>query len=469
MKALCPVCRNYRWCGGKNRVCKPCAYPMGTCLKCASLRKIYVEGLCYICYEDRQVREKLNPLGRLLTPNPYPPFLFDLYLIYIRRYNLKYHHLRQAIKLKAILNQNPPETFKSWLQVYEYDEKYPLPHKPNTKKGHAILKIGFMLQELGVLPPKEEELGRQIKNLLATFSTQEQTYISDFLQSLKTRQREQATLRHCLTTLKNFKLWLGPQDLLLVNQQTIEDYLQSLVEKNGKPSYVRTAFCSLNQTYRYLKYKKLVLVSPCQKITLSRLPMKLCIASEKQVEELVRFIKHPDSSPEHALILALVLFFALTPRQLAQSQCLVQSDCLSLILRRKPTSYGKHFYNREQTLKLPQSPIWFRKLQKKFIEHWQNEYEKTKKTYPYKPLLLPRHRNYNRPLNSDEARERIKEATLQATGHYVPPRILRQTCGHLYCKDGDASILSRMGWSPQFSFCYTWLPRTFFPANSSLT
>jgi integrase len=394
---------------------------------------------------------------------------FDLYLTYIRRYNLKYHHLRQAQRLICILEKDPPIPFKSWMDVYQYDEKYPLPHKPNTKKGHAILKIGFMLQELGVLPPKEEELGRQIKNLRSYFSTKEQAYIGEFLESLKHQHREQATLRHCLTTLKNFKMWLGTRDLMLVNQLSVDNYLQSLVEKNEKPSYVRTAFSSLNQTYRFLKHKKLILQNPCHKIKLSRLPMKLCIVSEKQIEQLTRFIKNPESNAEQALILSLVLFFALTPRELAQSQCLVQNDRLALILRRKPTSYGKHFYNREQILKLPQTPSWFLKLQKTFLNQWQNEYQKTKKTYPLKPLLLPRHRNYNRPLSSDQARKRIKEATIKATGHYIPARILRQTCGHLYSKNGDASILSRMGWSQQFSFCYTWLPRTFFSTESSLT
>ena len=84
-------------------------------------------------------------------------------------------------------------------------------------------------------------------------------------------------------------------------------------------------------------------------------------------------------------------------------------------------------------------------------------------------MLLPKNGNYNRPLNSDEARERIKEATIVATGHYIPARILRQTCGHLYSKNGDASILSRMGWSPGFAFCYTWAPRSFFTASSTLT
>lgn len=461
MKGICPVCQNYRWLGGKGRVCKPCAYPMGVCLKCQLHRKIYVDGLCYVCYEDRLVREKLSELEKPLTSNLYVPLLFGLYLTYIHRYNLKYHHLRQAKELRLILEKDPPETFKSWLQVYRYDQKYPLPHKPNTKKGHAVLKIGFMLQELGVLPPKEEELGRQLENLLTHFCSLERRWLDPLLLSLKTRQREQATLRHLLGSLKNFKLWLGPlADLLTINQQTIEKYLQSL--QGETPSYIKTNFCSLNQTYRFLKYQKLILINPCQKIKLSRLPIKICIASEKQTEQLIRFIKSENTNPEWALILSLVLFFGLTPRQLAQAQCVQQNDSLQIILRRKPTSYGRHYYNREQILKLPSTPQWYFRLQKNFLIQWHPRYEKTKKTYPHKPLLLPYNHNYNRTLSSDEIRERIKNATIAATGHYIQARVLRQTCGHLYSKNGDASILSTIGWSPQFAFCYTWLPRTYF-------
>ncbi len=32
-------------------------------------------------------------------------------------------------------------------------------------------------------------------------------------------------------------------------------------------------------------------------------------------------------------------------------------------------------------------------------------------------------------------------------------------CGHLHTKNGDGSVLSTLGWSPNFAFHYTWLPR----------
>ena len=37
-----------------------------------------------------------------------------------------------------------------------------------------------------------------------------------------------------------------------------------------------------------------------------------------------------------------------------------------------------------------------------------------------------------------------------------------QTCGDLHMPEGDGSVLTVLGWSPQFAFDYTWLPRRFF-------
>ncbi len=417
-----------------------------------------VRGLCYICYEDGLVRKKL--MGLEIPTSPYPQLLFDLYLTYIRRYDLKYHHLRQAKKLKPILETDPPAPFKSWLEVYQYDEKYPIAHKPNGTKGRAVIKIGFMLEELGVLSPREEEVGRQIRSALAVFSNLERRWIDPLMDALKYQADD--TVCKLLINLKLFKRFCEKEnqpDLLAVNQILIEKYVLSLHGKN--PAYIRSSFSSLNQTYRLLKFKKLIFSNPCSKINLSRVPLKLCVASEKQIHDLITFVRGASSEPEWALIIALILFYGLTPIQLTQAQCLYD-DSLKIILRRKPITKGRRYYNREQTLSLPQNPPWFLRLQKTFFEQWSTRYEKIKKTYPHRPLLLPYHGHYNRPICTHQARKRIKSATLAATGHYIPARILRQTCGHLYSKNGDASILSRIGWSPQFAFTYTWAPRTYF-------
>ncbi len=96
-------------------------------------------------------------------------------------------------------------------------------------------------------------------------------------------------------------------------------------------------------------------------------------------------------------------------------------------------------------------------------------YSKVKKNYPLTPLLLPKHNHYNRYLHTCTVRKRVREASTEATGSAIPIRVLRQTCGHIYSSNSDASLLSTMGWSSQFSFDYTWLPRSYYQSNPSET
>jgi hypothetical protein len=132
---------------------------------------------------------------------------------------------------------------------------------------------------------------------------------------------------------------------------------------------------------------------------------------------------------------------------------------LKIIIHESPRSSGNRYYNRKQILELPENPEWLRSLQRRFIETWQLHYAKTKRSYPCPRLVLPRHHHYTRQLSPTTLLDRIYGATLAATGRKIPPKVLRQTCGHLHTRNGDGSVLTKLGWSPNFAFHYTWLPR----------
>ena len=85
------------------------------------------------------------------------------------------------------------------------------------------------------------------------------------------------------------------------------------------------------------------------------------------------------------------------------------------------------------------------------------------------PLILFQDYRANRPLSDETIRKRVQNATHAATGVEIPSSILRQTCGHIYSTRNDASLLSRLGWSPEFAFQYTWLPRQYFTPPRSRT
>ena len=135
---------------------------------------------------------------------------------------------------------------------------------------------------------------------------------------------------------------------------------------------------------------------------------------------------------------------------------------LSIILNSRQRSFGRSRYNRDQKLTLPNHPDWLQNLNQRFQQQWRDRYKKTITTYPVKPLLLTENGVHARGITDKTFLERIQLATKTATGKEISPKILRQACGHLYSRNGDGSILSTLGWSPQFAFHYTWLPREIF-------
>lgn len=474
---ICSLCGKNRWLGGKDRTCKPCNYPEGVCSQCHGIRKLYVDGLCSMCYEDRQVRVGLLEVERnFFSSCSYNQYLWSLYLIYIRRYQLKYFHLKQSRNLGQILSQEDIPVFHSWVDIKTISSRYPLTHRLTSSKGCAWLKIGFMLQELGVLPPRGDELGFQIQNLLKSFDQKTRTQlIEPYLNVLTRTGRTASSLAYHLLTLRNLDRWVKSRSpnsgLIELNSVGMESYLDWLTESSStsSPKHIRDVLSLSHRFYRWCIQEKKVLLNPCGSIQVSREASRLVVCSPEQIHKLETFMRNSASSPSQALLISLVLFFGLTAEDLAFAQLdLTQGVGLGIILRRKARSYGRHYYNRPQILQLPSNPTWYFNLQKRFYASWQIHYARVKTTYPHHSLFLPKNGRSNRPLSTHCIGTRMKQATLAATGQAIPIRVLRQTCGSLHTQNQDASLLTRLGWSPQYAFHYTWLPRSYFvPTESS--
>ena len=140
-----------------------------------------------------------------------------------------------------------------------------------------------------------------------------------------------------------------------------------------------------------------------------------------------------------------------------------------LLVCSKTQKRGRRYYNREQVILLPQNPLWLSTLSKRFCARWHMRFSriKSKITFPRTPLFLDPQCRHNRNLTDKYIRRLVRAATLTATGFDIPPRVLRQTCGHIMTNGNDASVLSHLGWSPQFAFNYTWLPRAHFHPDNS--
>ena len=470
-KGICHLCGDSRWLRGKGGSCKPCGYSVASCVRCGHFRKIYVDELCYLCYQDRQVRSALleaEPV--LLPPTDYEKYLYQLYLAYIRRYWLKYAHLNQARRVSKIFTNHTIVPILTWMEIYQLAKQFPLPHRSPSPKGCAWIKIGYMLQELGVLPPRTEEVGRHLESYCMRLHPKNWARIELFLSCLRQSGNTESSLTRYLDVFLNIEQYLtlfsdGEPDLLILNEDRMRKYLAHLQQSKKVSSayYLRGTRDRLSRFYRFCKDQKWIISDPCEKIEISRELGKLTICSPEQVREIERFIKAPSSLPESALIICLILFFGFTIEDLAFATMEIKNcDSLTLVLRRKARSRGRHYYNRDQILELPTQSKWFLNLQKRFYQAWTVHYSQVKQTYPHHPLILFRDNRANRPLSAEAIRLRVREATYAATGTAIPASVLRQTCGHLHSSHHDASLLSRLGWSPQFAFNYTWLPRTYF-------
>ena len=157
-----------------------------------------------------------------------------------------------------------------------FEKGHPLPNTPRKKNGNAFIKIGYMLQELGVLPPKVDEMGRQIETLFASFDEQELKWIGPFFKALEKSNRALSTLRNYLMTLRDFNIWLQEKGALLsVNHILIERYLDSLFENGFKLKYVRDTRGCLNKIYDWCCLERLILSNPCEKVKVQREPLGL--------------------------------------------------------------------------------------------------------------------------------------------------------------------------------------------------
>ncbi len=442
-KGICPICKSYRWLGGKNGACKPCTYFVGICIKCKSKRKLYVDELCYLCYQDRQVLKQLQTIEHKFK-SEYNNYIFDLYLTYIKRYRLRYLHIKQANLLKELFLKKSFPTILTWAQVYKLSEEYKLYHCSKSKKGCAITKIAYMLQELGVLAPRGDDISNSIVKLLNLFDDDIREYIQKYLNHVFSNKAQSTKLRN-LIFLSKFTNWFNEHhssNLFAVNENIIKQYLLTLLNQNYQIKSVRGAVLCLKMFYRWCEFKKLILHHPCNNINIPRAPQKFCVCSKEQVLKLESFIKNPNSDTRHAFLLTLILYWGFTSEELSFAKIAVQDNGLCIYLRQKALTSGKCYYNREQIIKLPKSPNWFLKLQNRFYKDWRKHYNKIKSTYPNYQLILPKHNHYNRPISKTTVRKIIKKASIEATGINIPTRVIRQTCGHMYSKNKDASMRS---------------------------
>ncbi len=444
------------------------------CPRCQKNRWIFHHDQCLKCHEQDLAARRLDRLWAEFQPaSPYNKYVLELFLAYLRKGKLRSGHAKQAEALHAILESKALLTITSWHDIYVLSERYQLWDSSYRNTGCAFKKIGRMLQALGVIGHSEEEGSNQkhFFRLMKDISPCNRLWTESFIEMISRRNRALRTQVVYLQQLRGLEIWLSScqsdKAFAAVNRESAKEYLDHL-QATRTSNQLYCIYSNLSTFYRWGLHKKFVFENPFARLSVSKPNRRIRHCSTRDIKKISHYVKDKNSDPESALILTLILFFGLTREDIIHAQISMPIETsLRLILRRKNRTVGQKNYNREQMLQLPNAPSWLSQLQKRYLEVWQQRYSEIQKLFGQQPLLLPYNHWYTIPINSKIFDQRLKKATqLALDGRSVPFTVLRSTCGVLYSQNGDASLLTILGWSRKHAFPYTYREREVFIPKS---
>ena len=216
--------------------------------------------LCPRCVSKDTVDRRLDELEKnAIFKSKYHQHLFTLYLKYVRRFHRRHVHVTQAKRLLERFKILEVYQFKSWAEIYRESKEYLNIYGKPRNSGCPFIKIGHMLQELGCLPPKAEEVGQYIKREYRKLSEDSLDQIRPFIDYLTTTKKSSLTIVRILEILVRFDQWMTSElqaDLLVADALLIQRYHNHLGSSGIKDSPRYQAFYYLHVYYRWCKNKK---------------------------------------------------------------------------------------------------------------------------------------------------------------------------------------------------------------------
>jgi hypothetical protein len=471
-QTLCPNCSKPSWNQRLTGLCDRCVVAKRLCLGCQELKLIQhqIPPRCSSCTRKAVTAPFFMRLESDFRPlSEYNRMLFQLYIKCIRSLKDPYQHQHRAKRFKAWLETHHVERLGSWSQIREYSEAFRKEQEFKSYRCCPFRRVGYMLAGLGALPQNYDEISRHIELQLERFPENIRPIISRYRDVLQKSRRASRTIQASLYFLADLQLWASQHyraDLLTLNSVMFEAYLSNF-KMERKPCMRRffTLQYGVRRFYEWCRIEKLVLNNPCPKPKESRRQPRATICTEEQTRKILRRVRSRESDPEDALVVMLTLFFGLTKEDLRNATLREQGDQITVVLRRRPLTRGKRYYNRPEQLPLPESPEWIRALQKRFLVVWQRRFRSTLNPMGIPMLILPKRSNFVRPCNQHRIHLMVTRFTKEATGVRIPHQILRQTCGHIYSTQSDASVLSSLGWSRLSASFFAWKPRVYYTGS----
>jgi hypothetical protein len=441
-------------------------YLTRTCEKCRKTSLFsYHDRLCDPCHLDPLYLVRLDKVAQSFkAPSAYNQHLLDLHIRYLKSRPVRSHHLSETRLLMKMLESAPLPVIRSWRDIDLLSKELAMRNSGPLTSGNPIYKIGKMLEDLGVLPHRLTDRESLLENLYARCPEEISRVLRRYHDHLKKKGCVVGGRYGTTRTVIGFQIWLSqfkPElSLFTVFEPTVLQYLQST--KDGDRSGIRRN--AINRFYRWAVHERLVLTNPAQGIPVPKIIRSMSVLSDHQIRQIESFVKNPESDAEYAIILALVLYWGLTTVELALSTIDIRDSQIWINLHRRQLGPGRKSHNRNQVLKLPRTPQWLAKLQRKFLNEWNERFEGARKSFPNQPLLLRRSsvRRDNRHVGLNYVLDLFYQATRAATGVRIPPNVVRRTSGHIHTHHGDASRLTKLGWSLSTASDFSTLQRRYF-------
>jgi hypothetical protein len=425
--------------------------------------------LCNSCFSRAEAQASRDGLSELVrafkAPSAYNQHLLDLYVKYLKRHKVTRQHRVSTQALMQWLESRPLPAIRSWSEVMALSEEFKKAKKLAPTSVCPFVKIGRMLQELGVLPIREIDREHQIEKLMGTCPEEISLIFRRYYAQLRKMKYRSISQYGTIRTLVEVQYWLSQNrpeySLLTVSAEILKQYVLSLgnQDRGGIRRYI------LRRFYRWLCLEKLALFNPMEGIAIPKSIRKLCICTDHQIRQIEKFVKNPKSDPEQALLLTLSLYWGFNAKDLAFASIEIHDSQIWILVHRQPLTRGRHSHYREQVLKLPLEPAWLGQLQKRYIRLWRERFEQIQKSFPVQPLVLGS--MSNRHLTSTVVMEFFYEATIAATGVRIPPSVVRRTSAHIHTRYGDASRLAKLGWAQRHCHDFAIYPRTYFAPKST--
>ena len=434
------------------------------CRACGKERIFRHQGdLCHHCDGHERYSKKTKLLEWEAAELPsYSRDIFNLFVRYVHRYQLESRHYNDAKLLLSFLQRKKTiprlDTWSSVEKISSDLDDFAMSFG-GIKMGCPIMKIGCVLQELGVLPIREEGYVLGINKKLSGLSHNLITPLQRYIEHLRKSRRNEKTVLAIVHKFRKFHDWLKLNhdiDPWSVSEQVARDYLGSVEEDIFK------ARQPLNRLYRWAKAERYVLSNPFEKIAVSLRKPSLKVCSDEQIKKVQAFIRSPRSNPEAALMLALTFYWGVTCKEITFATVEFETEGVKIIFHRGALTYGNSRYRRDQVLTLPQDPQWLKSLQGRFAIDWQKRFSQVHADLPRRPLILHPLGRHNRPLTTLCARKIYYRAIEKAAGVRIPPNVLRRAGADFYTQKNGSGILQRLGWSKSYAFHFTWMPRQLF-------